>query len=81
MAFTVTATESGSSFSHGVALLVRVLTNATETGGASGGAASTGVTSQGSLTPNFTGSYIAFSISADNVSAGMPAAPVCSIAR
>ena len=74
MAFTVTATESGSSASHGVALLVRVLTNAVETGGASGGNDSTGgATAQGSLTPAATGSYVAFSVSGDNVTA-MPAA-------
>src|SRR6185437_6467195 len=73
MAFTVTATESGASASHGVALLVRVLTNATEAGGATSGSTGGGVTSQGSLTPNFSSSYVAFSVSGDNVTA-MPAA-------
>ena len=73
MAFTVTATQSGSSSSHGVALTVRVLTNAVESGGAAVGNRSTsGAVASGSLTPNFSGSYIAFSVSADNVTS-MPA--------
>ena len=75
MAFTVTATESGSSAGSGMQLLVRVLTNAVETGGASHGAASaTGVASSGSLTPAFSSSWVGFSVSGDNFLTNMPAA-------
>lgn len=76
MAFTVTATQSGSSANRGVYLLVRVLTGATEAGGASGGSNSlSGATAQGSLTPNFSSSWVAFSITADGIFSGaMPAA-------
>src|SRR6185312_6105936 len=75
MAMTVTATQSGSSSQVGVILTVRVLTNATEGGGATSGSHSlTGATAQGSLTPNFSGSYVAFAISTDNIGTGCPAA-------
>lgn len=70
MAITVTATQSGSSSGTGMNLLVRVLTNATETGGAtSGGNNTAGAIPQGSLTPNFSASWVGFSISQDNVGA------------
>src|SRR5262245_16259865 len=46
--------------------MVRVLTNATESGGASHGSTGTSGAASGSLTPNFSGSYVAFSITADN---------------
>ena len=69
MAFTVTATPGGAQFSRGVDLLVRVLTNATETGGASTGGRNTAAgTPGGSLTPNFSSSFVAFAIAADGAS-------------
>jgi len=69
MAFTVTATQSGSSAGTGITLLVRVLTNAIETGGTSHGAntVSGSPAPSGSLTPAFSGSWVGFAISADNL--------------
>ena len=68
MAFTVTATQSGSSATTGITLLVRVLTNAVETGGATHGSRTTSGSPapSGSLTPNFSGSWVGFALSADN---------------
>ena len=75
MAFTVTATSSGSSVNRGVYLLVRVLTNAAEAGGATSGSTSgSGATASGSLTPNFSSSWVVFSISADGSGSVMPTA-------
>jgi Protein of unknown function (DUF4038) len=68
VAFTVTATPGGASFNRGVDILVRVYTNATEAGGASSGSANAaGGTAQGSLTPNFSSSAVAFAVTADNL--------------
>jgi len=75
MAFTVTATQSGSSSNRGVYLKVLVLTNAVEAGGAtSGGTNAVGVAASGSLTPNFSGSFVAFSVAEDGVPGGLSAA-------
>jgi len=66
----VTAAESGSSANKGVYLEVRVLTGATEAGGAStSGVSLTGAAPQGTITPNFTNSLPVWAISADNISA------------
>ena len=56
-------------------LLVRVLTNATEAGGASNGGANTSAgTAGGSLTPNFSGSFVAFSTTSDGTTTAAAAA-------
>ena len=69
MAFTVTATPAGASFSRGVDLEVRVYTNATETGGASNGGRNTAAAAaQGTLTPNFSSSAVVWSITSDTSS-------------
>lgn len=74
MSFTVTATPGGASFGRGVDIKVFVLTNATESGGASSGNHNTaGGTAQGTLTPNFSGSFVGFGITADAITS-MPAA-------
>jgi hypothetical protein len=74
VAFTVTATPGGPSAQRGVDILVRVLTNAAEAGGASNGSRNTaGGTAGGSLTPNFSNSFVGFSVTSDGITT-MPAA-------
>ena len=65
---TVTATMSGANAAEHIYLWIRVLTGATETGGASatGIAASGGVGVTASLTPNFSNSLPLYAITADN---------------
>lgn len=66
MAFTVTATPGGASWSRGVDLEVRVYTNATESGGATSGGRNTAAgAAQGSLTPNFSSSAVVWAITSD----------------
>lgn len=61
MSFTVKATQGGTT-NQGMCLSVIVLTNATETGGKTLGTQQTGA-AHGTLTPNFSGSLIYWSIS------------------
>lgn len=62
MSFTVTATASGAGSVNGTALQVVVLTNAVESGGASAAFSNTGTsaTVAASLTPNASGSVVAY---------------------
>lgn len=68
MAFTVTATMGGTAANEHIYLWIRVLTGATEAGGASAGgiAATGGTTVEGSLTPSFSHGLPCFAITADN---------------
>jgi hypothetical protein len=68
MAMTVTATMSGTPANEHIYLWIRVLTNATETGGASVASlnAAGGASVTASLTPNFSGSLPCFALTADN---------------
>ena len=68
MAITVTATMSGAAANEHIYLWIRVLTGATEAGGASvtGLSATGGTTVSGSVTPNATNSLICWTGSADN---------------
>lgn len=76
MAMTVTATMSGTAANEHIYLWIRVLTGATEAGGASaaGIAASGGAGVTATLTPNFSSSLPCYALSGDNSAGPLTAA-------